>query len=119
MQPKRRRFLTTRLPRAGRLRSSSSPLPRRSPPVSSLALALRPIQHPNIIRAAYAPAGALRFSNAQHILVATYSAWFGRYGITIMHYLRADRAAQVRAGSSDANYSLDFSANVVPPQPPS
>ncbi|KAF1778505.1 hypothetical protein GQ600_24063 [Phytophthora cactorum] len=78
----------------------------------------RPIQHPNIIRAAYAPAGALHFSNAQHIL-ATYSAWFGRYGITIMHYLRADRAAQVRAGSSDANYSLDFSANVVPPQPPS
>ncbi|KAG2779523.1 hypothetical protein PC129_g4573 [Phytophthora cactorum] len=54
---------------------------------------------------------ALRFSDAAPILVAPYSAQLGRCGITTMHYLRADRSAQLRAGSSDANYS----ANVVPP----
>ncbi|KAG6946520.1 hypothetical protein JG687_00016653 [Phytophthora cactorum] len=54
---------------------------------------------------------ALRFSDAAPILVAPYSAQLGRCGITTMHYLRADRSAQLRAGSSDANYS----ANVMPP----
>ncbi|KAG6617251.1 uncharacterized protein IUM83_02422 [Phytophthora cinnamomi] len=60
----------------------------------------------------------LRFRDAPPILGATHSARFGRHGITIMHFLREDLAAQLAAGSSDANYSLDFGSNVAPPSAP-
>ncbi|KAJ8564141.1 hypothetical protein ON010_g7201 [Phytophthora cinnamomi] len=53
------------------------------------------------------------------ILGATHTARFGRFGVTIMHYLPVDQAAWLEAESSDANFSLDFGANVPPPPPPS
>ncbi|OWZ10970.1 hypothetical protein PHMEG_00016078 [Phytophthora megakarya] len=58
--------------------------------------------------------GSLHFSDAPAILPATHSARWGRFGITVMHYLRTNEADQLRAGSTDVNFSLDFGANVTP-----
>ncbi|KAE9288130.1 hypothetical protein PF008_g26224 [Phytophthora fragariae] len=60
----------------------------------------------------------LNFDDNAPILNATSAARFGRYGVSIMHYHRANRAAQLAAGSSDANFNLDFGINASPPPAP-
>jgi hypothetical protein len=52
------------------------------------------------------------------ILIALYSARFGRFGVSIMHFRRADREAALEAGPSDANFALDFGRHAAPPVPP-
>ncbi|OWZ15770.1 hypothetical protein PHMEG_00010531 [Phytophthora megakarya] len=61
---------------------------------------------------------SVKFSDAPSVLGFTYSARWGRYGITVMHYLRTNQNAQLRVEPSGANYSLDYSANVTPPPAP-
>ncbi|KAE9035856.1 hypothetical protein PR002_g7361 [Phytophthora rubi] len=60
----------------------------------------------------------IKYNHSPPILGASHSARFGRFGVTIVHYMRADQAAKLEAGSSDANFSLDFGANVSPPPTP-
>ncbi|KAE9049070.1 hypothetical protein PR002_g75 [Phytophthora rubi] len=58
----------------------------------------------------------LTFLDAAPVLAALYGARFGQYGISVMHFHRADHETMLAAGFSDANYTLDFSA--APPAPP-
>ncbi|KAE9069220.1 hypothetical protein PF010_g26744 [Phytophthora fragariae] len=61
----------------------------------------------------------LNFDDNAPILNATSAARFGRYGVSIIHYHRTNRAAQLAAGSSDANCNLDLGINASsPPAPP-
>ncbi|KAE8892634.1 hypothetical protein PF003_g23417 [Phytophthora fragariae] len=50
----------------------------------------------------------LNFDDNAPILNATSAARFGRYGVSIIHYHRTNQAAQLAAGSSDANCNLDL-----------
>jgi len=60
----------------------------------------------------------MTFVDSTPILIALYSARFGRFGVSIMHFRRADREAVLEAGSSDANFALDFGRHAAPPAPP-
>ncbi|KAG6953666.1 hypothetical protein JG687_00012263 [Phytophthora cactorum] len=60
----------------------------------------------------------VHFDDNPTIIVATAGLRFGRYGAPVMHYARADSAAQLEAGSSGANLNLDFGSNTAPPPPP-
>ncbi|KAG6610546.1 Serine/threonine-protein kinase Nek2 [Phytophthora cinnamomi] len=58
----------------------------------------------------------LTFLDAAPVLAALRGARFGRYGISVMHFHRADQEALLAAGSSDVHFALDFQA--APPAAP-
>lgn len=59
------------------------------------------------------------FNSAPAIAIEAYSARFCRHGLSIMHCKRVDRTARLRAGSTDANFNMDFSSNISPRAVPS
>ncbi|KAE8896627.1 hypothetical protein PF003_g19354 [Phytophthora fragariae] len=61
---------------------------------------------------------SMTFNDSLPILIALFGARFGRFGVSIMHFRRVDRAAMLAAGSSDANFELDFGRHAAPPTPP-
>jgi len=60
----------------------------------------------------------MTFVDSPPTLIALYSARFGRFGVSIMHFRRADREAVLEAGPSDDNFALDFGRHAEPPAPP-